>query len=457
MSVHPNDGMLIMSSGSKKSHVFYRDLTRTLPQIVRGEGVYLYDNHNNKYLDASGGAIVVNVGHGVEEIADAIAAQAKTIAYVNGLQFTNEPVEALAGEIASVMPEPLSRVYFLTSGAEATEAAIKLARQYWVEKGLERKYQVISHTPGYHGGTLGALMVSGRPSAKRFYHPLMHDFPLIPAPVCYRCPLDKTYPACGVSCAHELEKVIQRENPETVSAYIAEPIIGASAGAVAPPTEYFHIIRDICHRHQVLFIADEVLTGLGRTGSWLAIDHYDVLPDMVLLGKGLGGGYAPLSALVTREDIVQTIARGTGTFVHGLTFAHTPVMCTAGLATLLYLKAHGLVKRSAELGAYLSDRLQQLNELSFVGDIRCKGLLAGIEFVADRKTKRPYPRSCRLAEKISEHALTNGLVLWTNVGHVDGENGDLVMIGPPFTITRDQIDELIERLIETLKTVSDIL
>jgi len=445
-----------MSSGSKKSHVFYRDLTRKLPQIVRGEGVYLYDNHDKKYLDASGGAIVVNVGHGVKEIVDAMAVQAKTIAYVNGLQFTNEPVEALAGEIAAVMPDSLNRVYFLTSGAEATEAAIKLTRQYWVEKGLEKKFKVISHTPGYHGGTLGALMVSGRPSAKRFYHPLMQAFPFIPAPVCYRCPLDKTYPACGVSCALELEKVIERVGPETVSAYIAEPIIGASAGAVAPPTEYFRIIRDICHRHQVLFIADEILTGLGRTGSWLAIEHYDVLPDMVLLGKGLSGGYAPLSALVAREDIVQTIAGGTGAFVHGLTFAHTPVMCTAGLATLRYLKAHGLVQRSAELGAYLSEQLQQLNEFSFVGDIRCKGLLAGIEFVADRKTKRPYPRTSKLSQKIYENALKNGLVLWTNVGHVDGENGDLIMIGPPFTITRGQIDELIERLIETLKAVSDI-
>ena len=446
-----------MSSGSKKSYVFYRDLTRALPQIVRGEGVYLYDNHDNKYLDASGGALVVNIGHGVEEIAMALAVQAKTIAYVNGLQFTNEPVEALAGEIASVMPGPLNRVYFLTSGAEATEAAIKLARQYWVEKGLEKKFKVISHTPGYHGGTLGALMVSGRPSAKRFYHPLMHDFPFIPAPVCYRCPLDKTYPACGVFCAYELEEVIQREGPETVSAFIAEPIIGASAGAVTPPKEYFQIVRDICLRHQVLFIADEILTGLGRTGSWLAIDHYDALPDMVLLGKGLGGGYAPLSALVTREDIVHPIASGTGAFVHGLTFAHTPVICTAGLATLRYLKAYRLVQRSAELGAYLSERLQQLIDFPFVGDIRCKGLLAGIEFVEDRETKRPYPRTCRLAEKIYEHALKNGLVLWTNVGHVDGESGDLIMIGPPFTITCGQIDELIERLIETLKTVSDIL
>ena len=311
-------------------------------------------------MDAAGGAIVVNIGHGVHDVADALAEQAKKIAYVNGTQFTNEPAEGLASEIAEIMPGSLKKIYFLTSGAEATEAAIKLSRQYWMERGYEWKYQVISQNPGYHGSTLGALTVSGRPLAKRMYHPLMHDFPLIPAPTCYRCAFDLSHPECGIRCAHELDNVIQQVGAETVSAFIVEPIIGTSAGVAVPPKEYLGVVREICDRHHVLLIADEVLTGMGRTGTWMAIDHYDVSPDVVLLGKGLSGGYAPLSAMAVREDIVQAIAEGTGSFVHGLTFAHTPMICAAGLAAVRYIKKHELVRQSAEMGKVLLERLGRL-------------------------------------------------------------------------------------------------
>lgn len=445
-----------MSYRFPQGNVFYRKLTASFPLIVRGDGVYLYDDRCKKYLDASGGAVVVNVGHGVEEIVETMADQAKKIAYVNGTQFTNEAAETLATEIAEVMPDPLNKVYPLTSGAEATEAAIKLARQFWVQKGCEGKFQVISHNPGYHGSTLGALTVSGRPMGKRFYHPLLHDFPLIPIPSCYRCPYDDHYPKCLVKCGHALETVIRQEGPETVSAFIAEPIVGASGGAVVPPQEYFEVIREICDRYQVLFIADEILTGMGRTGKWLAMEHYGVDPDIVLLGKGLGGGYAPLSALVAQEELVTTIAEGAGSFVHGLTFSHTPVICAAGLATIRHMKAHRLVDRCAEMGAYLMNQLQQLYDFSFIGDIRGRGLLIGIEFVEDRESKRPLPRENQFAERIFEVALENGLVLWTHVGHVDGELGDLVMVGPPFIITHEQIDEIVNLLKTTLRAVSEI-
>jgi adenosylmethionine-8-amino-7-oxononanoate aminotransferase len=436
-----------------RGNLFYRKLTKALPKIVRGDGVFLYDHLGKRYLDGSGGAIVVNIGHGVPEIADAIYKQAKEIAYVNGTQFTNEAAEELAKEITDVLPETLNKVYFLTSGAEATEAAIKLARQYWVEKEYEWKYRVISQNPGYHGSTLGALTISGRAMAKRFYHPLLQEFPMIPAPICYRCPYDDSHPKCGMKCAKELERVIQRQGAETVSAFIAEPIIGGSGGAAVPPSEYFQVVRDICDRHQILFIADEILTGMGRAGAWLAMDHYGIVPDIVLMGKGLGGGVAPLSGVVTKDDIVKTIADGSGAFVHGLTFAHTPVICAAGLATIRYIKKHGLVKRSADMGAYLLEQLSTLYDMPFVGDIRGKGLLAGIEFVEDRESKMPFPRDLRIADRIYDTALEKGLVIWPASGHVDGERGDLVMVGPPFCITEEQIDEIVRLMKMTLETV----
>ncbi len=429
-------------------HVFYRKLTAALPQIVRGEGVYLYDEAGKRYLDGSGGALVVNVGHGVEEIAEAMAAQARTVAYVSGKHFTNEPVEALARELGAVMPSVLNKVYFLSSGSAATEAAIKLARQYWVEAGHPSKYKVIARRPGYHGNTLAALSASGRPLARHFYTPLLHDFTFIPAPTRYRCPDGETYAAYGARCAQALEDAIAREGAETVAAFIAEPIIGASAGVAVPPEGYFEQIRAICTRHNVLFIADEVLTGMGRSGTWLAIEHDGVVPDVLLLGKGLSGGYAPLSALVAREALVTTLAEGSGAFTYGQTFSHTPLSAAAGLATLRYLKQHCLVARSAEMGAYLLDRLQRLRAFSFVGDIRGKGLMAGIEFVEDRATKRPFPRARRVAETVAQAAMRHGLVLWVNVAHLDSGEGDIIVLGPPFIITHTQIDTLVD-LLET--------
>ncbi len=436
-----------------QGNLFYRTLTTSLPKIVKGEGIYLYDEGGKQYLDAAGGAIVVNIGHGVEEVADAMFRQARTIAYVNGTQFTNGPAESLAGAIARVMPDSLNKVYFLTSGSEATEAAIKLARQYWLHRGHERKFKAISHDPGYHGATLGALAVSGRPRARRLYRPLLHDFPLIPAPTCYRCPFGKTHPGCNTQCARELERAIQHEGEETVSAFITEPIIGSSAGVAEPPRDYFEIIRDTCTRYDVLLIADEVMTGMGRTGTYLAIEHFGITPDVVLLGKGLSGGYAPLSAMVTKQEIVETIAESEGTFVHGLTFAHTPVICAAGMASFEYLKKHQLIERSGNSGRYLLDKLQALYEFPFVGDVRGKGLFAGIELVADRESKRPFPREVALTEKICTAAKRNGLVLWPNVGHVDGNLGDLIILGPPLVITEEQIDTLVDLLMTTLREV----
>ena len=425
-----------------------------MKMIVRGDGIYLYDSDGKEYIDGSGGAIVINAGHGVAEIAEAVGEQARRIAYVNGMHFTNEPVEALAQELADLMPEGLGTLYFLSSGSAATEAAIKLARQYWYVLGHREKYRVISRIPGYHGNTLAALSISGRPAARTIFEPLLLDFDFIDAPIAYRCPDGISYEEYGAQCAAQLEEVIIRVGPETVAAFMGETVVGASAVAT-PPRGYFKVIREICDRYDVLFIDDEVLSGMGRTGSWLAIEQEGVIPDVITLGKGLSGGYAPLSALAVSDKIVATIAEKSGSFSYNQTFSHYPLACAAALATIRYLKKHDLVSRCAEMGEYLLDRLNSLREIEIVGDVRGRGLLAGVELVADRSTKTPFPAAERIAERIWREALEGGLVTWYNGGFLKSGDGDLIILGPPFVITRNQIDELVRRLDAAIRRVSD--
>ena len=429
------------------SHVFYRKLNRDYPCIVKGEGIYLYDERGKRYLDAAGGAMVASLGHGVAEIAAAVASQMSAIAYVNGSAFTNRAVEELAAELADVLPRSLRFSYFLSSGSEAIEASVKLARQYWCNRGLESKWKIISRTPSYHGNTLSALSLSGREHYRRLYRPLLTDFPRIAAPDPYR------HPGCEACTGELLEREILKQGPETVAGFLAEPIIGASAGAMAPTEGYYRRVAEICRQHEVLFIADEVLTGMGRTGKWFAFEHFEITPDILVLGKGLSSGYAPLSAVVAREEIVARLAQVSGEFNHGQTFSHTPVICAAGLATVKYLKQHKLVERCHELEPIFFAKLSKLKRFRSVGDIRGKGLLAGIEFVQDRQTRQPFPRAERFAERLTDAAFRNGLIVWPNIGHVDGTNGDILMLAPPFIITEEQIEEMIGLLEQSLEEV----
>jgi len=428
-----------------ESAVLYRTLDRALPMIVRGEGVWLIDEHGRRYLDACGGAYVANLGHGVSVVADAVADQIKRVAYVNGTAFTNEPVEALAAELRALAPRGLDFAYFLSSGSEAVEAALKLARQHWVEAGRPTKHKLIARTPGYHGNTLLALSASAREHYKKMYGPWLVPVRMIGAPYPYRVPADD--PAMT---GEALEAAILAEGPDTVAAFIAEPIGGSSTGGSVPPAGYWQTIRDICDRHDVLLVADEVLTGAGRTGRWLASEHFDLVPDIVTMGKGLSGGFVPLSAVLTSERVLAPIARGSGAVKHAQTFSHTPAICAAGLAAVRHIRAHDLVARAAVMGDALHARLAPLIDLPGVGDVRGKGLLAGVELVADKHTKAPYPRSARVAERLVGNALERGLVLWSNVGHADGERGDLVMVAPPFVISHDELDQLVGRLADAI-------
>lgn len=441
------DGPAYLKYAHPTGHVFYRRARHPRPMVERGEGAYLYDAEGRRYLDASGGAIVVNIGHGVREVAGAMAEQAARVAYAHPTMFTSHPVEAYAEALAEVVPLPDARFFFLSSGSEAVETAIKLARQVQVARGQPERYLTISRWQSYHGTTLGALAVTGKPKMRRPFQPMLPDAPHIPPPYCYRCPFRLSYPDCGLRCADALEDEIARIGPDNVAAFIAEPVSGATLGAVVPPAEYWPCIREICDRYGVLLIADEVMTGFGRTGRWLAMQHWAVVPDVIAASKGIAGGYLPLSITAARGELVDAILSGGSDFVHGGTFSHHPVTTAAGLATLRYLQEHELVAAAAQKGKLLEEKLRsRLRDLPCVGDIRGLGLMWGVEFVGDRDSKAPLPPGMHFAQQVADAAFERGLIVYPSSGCADGTAGDLVMLGPPFIVTEAQIDAAIRLL-----------
>jgi hypothetical protein len=432
-----------------ESPVFYRRLDREFPLAVRAEGCWIEDESGRRYLDAVGGAFVVNAGHGVREIAEALGEQAARLSYVNGTQFTHQAAEDLAAELAEILPEPLRYSYFLSSGSEAIEAAVKLARQAQVERGRSGRWKVLSRSPSYHGNTLAALALSGREHYRQTYGPLLLDLPRFPAPDPWR------HPGCPACTGEALAEAIAREGAATIAAVLVEPIGGSSTGAVVPSVEYYRRVMELCRENDILLIADEVLTGIGRTGRWFAFEHYPGLaPDILVLGKGINGGYAPLSAVVATRAIVDTLARGYGAFNHAQTYSHSPLICAAATANLRHLKRHRLVERCAEMSHPFFAALAGLAAHPAVGDIRGKGLLAAVELVADRDSKTPFPRRERAAERVTEAAFGEGLVIWPNVGHVDGTNGDLLMLAPPFVVSDAEIGEIAGRLERALAVLA---
>jgi hypothetical protein len=440
-----------MGSGAEhrypQGHVLYRRLGRSFPRIVRGEGCWLTDDAGRRYLDACSGALVASLGHGNAEVARAVGEQAARLAYVNGTAFTHDAVEELAAELAALCAEGLDRALFLCNGGDAVEAALKIARQYWAESGRPEKRRIAALEPSYHGNTLLALSASARPGYRDLFSDWLVEVHRAPAPYPYRCACRGEAEECPACSGAAVEQAILRAGPETVAAFIAEPVGGISTGASVPRPGYWRRVREICDRHEVLFVADEVLVGAGRTGTWSALEPYGVAPDLQIFGKGIAGGYAPLSALLTSRRILDPIAAGSGAPQHNQTFSQHPVACAAGLATLRQLKAQGLVARAASMGAVLHRRLAELLDHPCVGDVRGRGLLAGIELVEDRSSRRPFERSRRLAETLAETAQEAGLVLWPHGWrHADGRCGDLVLVGPPFIVTEEEISELVTRL-----------
>jgi adenosylmethionine-8-amino-7-oxononanoate aminotransferase len=420
------------------------------PVIDYGKGIYLFDMDGKRYVDAASGAVTANIGHGVTEIIEAMNEQAKKVSFVYRSQFTSEAAENLAEKIANMLSGDLNWCFFVNSGSEATETAMKMAIQYWQEKGVQTKTKVLSRWVSYHGITLGALSMSGHTGRRARFVPLLEDFPVINPPYCYRCPYNLEAPSCGYLCAHELETAIKRIGADHIAAFIAEPVIGAAGGAIAPPKDYYKVIKKICENNDILFIADEVMTGCGRTGTMLASEQWGISPDIVALGKGMGAGYAPIAAAIATEKVIAPILAGTKVVMSGHTLSANPQACAAALAVLEYLQQNNIIQEVESKGAYLRTQLEKLKSLfSFIGDVRGKGLLLGLEFVQDVVSKTPFPRSALITQRIVELAKEKGLLVYPAGAGIDGINGDSIIISPPLTISYKEMEELVHLLKET--------
>ena len=437
---------------------FYRNLRKYYPTVNRGEGVYIWDTDGNRYIDGSGGACVVSIGHGVKEIREAMMQQAERISFSHGSHFTSEAAIECAGEVVSLMPSSdLAKCYFLSEGSTSIETAIKLARQYWREAGKPDKFKTVSRWTSYHGNTAGALALGGHTARRRHYQPLILHTPHIEPAYCYRCPFDKTPETCDLECANALERTLKFEGPDSVAAFIAEPVVGATAGALVPKDGYWQRIREICDQYEILLISDEVMAGVGRCGENTALENWGVVADMIVMAKGLSSGYIPLGAVVVKESIWETIRAGSGAFVHGHTYSMNPLAMAVGAAVLKYVKTHDLVRTSREMGKYLLAKLHTLQNLDIVGDTRGIGMFCGVEFVKDKEKKIPFPPAQKVNVKVFQAAFKRGLITYPGSGGADGMNGDHTLICPPFIITKAQVDTLVNILREAIEDVTQEL
>jgi adenosylmethionine-8-amino-7-oxononanoate aminotransferase len=426
--------------------VFGRDITRSRPVAVRAEGIRVWDREGREYLDAASGAVaVISIGHGRQEVAERMAAQAGQLAYVHGGLLQHEISEQLAQALLRLAPAGITRVSFFSGGSEANEAALKLARQYHVVRGEPERQVVLSRRRSYHGMTLGALAVSGYELRRRHFTPLLLWEPAVVEPYCYRCPLGLTWPACDLACADDLERAILETGPAQVAAFIAEPIVAAAGPGITPPEGYYERIRTVCDRYGVLFIADEVVTGIGKTGLPFGIDHWGVTPDIITTAKGLSGGYAPLSALLIAGHVAEAFESRGVPFVHGHTYMEHPVSCAAGLAVLEIIEREDLIANAARQGAYLQARLRDLAvEEPLIGEVRGKGLLAGVELVADQATRAPFDPALGITQRLLDAARAHGLLLYPGQSG-DGVASDQVLVSPPLVVSREEIDLILDR------------
>ena len=421
------------------SALFPRSFRKQFPVAVRGEGCWIVDAQGRRYLDASGQAAVINIGHGVREIGRAMAEQSDAIAFAHTSQFHSASAERLAERLLAIAPPNFcngGRVYFTSGGSEATETAIKLARQYSLETNQPQRYRVLSRRQSYHGSSLGAMTVSGNIARREPYAPLISEWGHAAPCFCYHCPFGNDFPSCELACANDLQTVLDQTGAATAAAFIFEPVVGATLGAAAPPTSaYAKRIAEICRTSNMLLIADEVMSGMGRTGKPFTVEYWGVEPDLILVGKGIASGYAPLGAVLVSSRVADAFAKGSGAFQHGFTYQAHPVATAAGNAVFDYLETHKLFERVQPAGENLKSVLAPLLQHPHVGDIRGLGLLLGIEFVKDKSTRAPFPKSENMAEKVRQAALARNVLTYPTQGCVDGINGDHILLAPPFIIT----------------------
>ncbi|MRX72876.1 aspartate aminotransferase family protein [Bacillus lacus] len=428
-------------------------------EISHGNGIYLYDSEGKAYIDGSSGAVTCSIGHGCKEVIEAMNEQAGKISFVYRSQFTNQPAEELADKLAAMAPEDLNWSFFVNSGSEAVETAVKIALQYWQEKGQGRKTHIISRWMSYHGITIGALSLSGHTERRRRFFSHLESSPAVSPPYCYRCPYQLSHPSCGLKCAEELQTAVDRTGKEHVAAFIAEPVIGAAGGAISPPEGYYQRIKEICNENAILFIADEVMTGAGRTGKAFAMEHWQTVPDISILGKGLSAGYSPIASVIVSDDILCTIKKGSNLIMSGHTYSANPQSAAAALAVLKVIEKENLIQHAEKIGILLMKKLQNLKEeFSMIGDVRGKGLLLGIEFVANSEiSAKPFPKDYNITSLITRLAQDLGLLLYPSSAGIDGREGDAVLLAPPLNITEVEVNKLVSILHQTLKKAEEML
>ena len=437
-----------MSAMQRTSNLFYQTRLRR-PMLDRADGIYLWDTTGKRYLDGSSGAMVSNIGHSNPVVLEAMRKQMEKSTFGYRLHFENEPAEQFATAIANHMPKGLDRVFFVSGGSEAVESAVKIARQYALAKGEASRWKVISRFPSYHGSTLGALALTGMSLMSAAFSPMMKEMPKIPAPTCYLDRDTLTHEQRGLRYANMLREEILRQGPETVLAFIMEPVGGASTGALVAPDSYYPRIREICDEFGILLIADEVMTGAGRTGKYLAVEHWNLCPDIIALSKGFGAGYAPLGAMVASHEIAETVIDAGG-FIHGFTYAGNPLACAAGLAVLGEIDRLGLVKAAEVQGDTLKGELTKLmDRYPFIGDVRGKGLLLAFELVSNRDTLEPLAVALNAHLRLVDLAYERGLIIYSRRTR-GGRIGDHFLVCPPLITTDAQIGEIMDMLIASL-------
>lgn len=438
-------------TADQPSHLFYQSHQRR-PLLDRAEGVYLWDVNGKRYLDGSSGAMVSNIGHSNPRVLEAMRKQMARATFGYRLHFENEPAERLAAQLAALAPEGHDKVFFVSGGSEAVESCLKLARQFAVATGQGQRWRVISRTPSYHGATFGALGVTGYEPLNAPFTPMVREMPKIPAPRSYLDRDNFSEAERGLRYAEMLREKILELGPETILAFIMEPVGGASTGALVAPDTYYKRIREICDEFGILLIYDEVMTGAGRTGKYLAAEHWGINPDIIAMAKGLGAGYVPLGAMLAHERIVEPVL-DSGGFMHGYTYAGNPIACAAGLAVIDEIFDQDLMANTTKIGARLKGELEGLMDAyPFIGDVRGKGLLLAFELVADRETMRPLPREANAYLRLVEHAYERGLIIYSRRTR-GGLEGDHFLVCPPMITTGAQVDEIMG----TLKASLDAL
>lgn len=444
-----------MTLANRVGHSIHPIVGGDYARLVSGKGVFVTDDTGKEYLDAVAGIGVVALGYGRDDLVEALADQARRLPFAQSMRFENDAAERLADRLASFAPPGLSWSFFTNGGSEALDSTVKLVRQYWLDRGQPGKWKVIGRRPGFHGNTLMALSVGYHAGRRARYLPYITDLPHLRAPWIFRCEHgdDMAGPYCDDCSGRALAALIESEGPESVAAFIAEPLIGAAAPAVTPPPGYYQTIREICDRYDVLFVSDEVMTGIGRTGRNFGIEHWDVVPDVMMFAKGISGGYAPLAGVIAHERVIETLRAGGGKYENTFTWGGNPMACAVGAATLDAIVREEVVPGVADLAPGFFRALEGLRRHPIVGDVRGKGLMAGIEFVQPG-TKDPFPAGAGVTAAIDRETRQRGLLVYPCAGIVDGMVGDSILMVPPLVITEAEVGMLVDRLDGAIEAVS---